>query len=70
MLEETSDICYREIKDIKCIICPHKPEGSMFVMVSNILNNVVSGQIFKNVCNMKKKEIQKLRIVRAFGTRK
>ncbi|KAG2650466.1 hypothetical protein PVAP13_1NG224100 [Panicum virgatum] len=32
LLEETSDICYREIKDIKCIICPHKPEGSMFVM--------------------------------------
>ena len=69
MLEETSDICYREIKDIKYITCPHKPEGSMFVMVSNFLNNVVSGQIFKNVCNMKKKEIQKLRIVRASGTR-
>ncbi|CAN6237954.1 unnamed protein product [Urochloa humidicola] len=33
LLEETSEICYREIKDIKCIICPHKPEGSMFVMV-------------------------------------
>ena len=34
LLEETSDICYREIKDIKYITCPHKPEGSMFVMVS------------------------------------
>ncbi|RLN08143.1 nicotianamine aminotransferase A-like [Panicum miliaceum] len=33
LLEETSEICYREIKDIKCITCPHKPEGSMFVMV-------------------------------------
>nr|CAB3449690.1 unnamed protein product [Digitaria exilis] len=33
LLEETSEICYREIKDIKCITCPHKPEGSMFVMI-------------------------------------
>ncbi|XP_062218893.1 nicotianamine aminotransferase 1-like [Phragmites australis] len=33
LLIETSEICYREIKDIKCITCPHKPEGSMFVMV-------------------------------------
>ncbi|AQK59162.1 nicotianamine aminotransferase1 [Zea mays] len=33
LLAETSEICYREIKDIKCITCPHKPEGSMFVMV-------------------------------------
>ncbi|KAG8070537.1 hypothetical protein GUJ93_ZPchr0006g45661 [Zizania palustris] len=33
LLTETSEICYREIKDIKCITCPHKPQGSMFVMV-------------------------------------
>ncbi|KAK3152834.1 hypothetical protein QOZ80_2BG0164160 [Eleusine coracana subsp. coracana] len=33
LLKETSEICYSEIKDIKCITCPHKPEGSMFVMV-------------------------------------
>ncbi|KAL6640318.1 hypothetical protein ACP70R_022167 [Stipagrostis hirtigluma subsp. patula] len=33
LLAETSEICYREIKDIKFITCPHKPEGSMFVMV-------------------------------------
>uniref|UniRef100_J3LC40 nicotianamine aminotransferase n=2 Tax=Oryza brachyantha TaxID=4533 RepID=J3LC40_ORYBR len=33
LLTETSEICYRELKDIKCITCPHKPEGSMFVMV-------------------------------------
>ncbi|AQK59163.1 nicotianamine aminotransferase1 [Zea mays] len=38
LLAETSEICYREIKDIKCITCPHKPEGSMFVMVINLLN--------------------------------
>lgn len=33
ILREASDICYNKIKDIPCIICPHKPEGSMFVMV-------------------------------------
>ncbi|KAJ1259645.1 hypothetical protein BS78_10G175300 [Paspalum vaginatum] len=33
LLAETSEICYREVNDIKCITCPHKPEGSMFVMV-------------------------------------
>ncbi|KAL5730467.1 zinc-finger protein [Ranunculus cassubicifolius] len=33
LLRQSADICYDEIKDIKCISCPHKPEGSMFVMV-------------------------------------
>ncbi|PWZ23209.1 Nicotianamine aminotransferase A [Zea mays] len=33
LLAETSEICFSGIKDIKCITCPHKPEGSMFVMV-------------------------------------
>lgn len=34
LLKESSEICYRQIKENKYIICPHKPEGSMFVMVS------------------------------------
>lgn len=33
ILRETADICYDRIKEIPCLICPHKPEGSMFVMV-------------------------------------
>ncbi|KAF9590154.1 hypothetical protein IFM89_031758 [Coptis chinensis] len=33
LLRQSADICYDEIKDINCITCPHKPEGSMFVMV-------------------------------------
>ncbi|OVA00346.1 Aminotransferase [Macleaya cordata] len=33
LLRQTADICYDEIKGIGCITCPHKPEGSMFVMV-------------------------------------
>ncbi|RDX62669.1 putative aminotransferase TAT2, partial [Mucuna pruriens] len=32
-LKHTSYICCEEIKDIPCIICPYKPEGSMAMMV-------------------------------------
>ena len=35
LLRETADICYTKIKEIPCITCPSKPEGSMFVMVCN-----------------------------------
>ncbi|CAN4104997.1 unnamed protein product [Withania somnifera] len=38
MLREDADICYDRIKDIPCITCPSKPEGSMFVMVKLHLN--------------------------------
>ncbi|GLT41645.1 hypothetical protein SLA2020_156920 [Shorea laevis] len=33
ILRETADICYDRIKEIPCLSCPSKPEGSMFVMV-------------------------------------
>lgn len=33
LLRETADICYDKIKEIPCITCPNKPEGSMFLMV-------------------------------------
>ncbi|KAF8409203.1 hypothetical protein HHK36_005277 [Tetracentron sinense] len=33
ILRQTSGICYDKIKEIPCITCPHKPEGSMFAMV-------------------------------------
>ncbi|TVU09031.1 hypothetical protein EJB05_42471 [Eragrostis curvula] len=33
LLKETAEICYDEIKEMKCIICPNKPEGSFFLMV-------------------------------------
>lgn len=35
VLKNSSDICYRWIKEIPCISCPYKPEGSMAVMVRN-----------------------------------
>jgi tyrosine aminotransferase len=41
LLKETADICYYEIKEIKCITCPYKPEGSFFMMVREI-DNVLS----------------------------
>jgi len=32
-LREAADISFDRIKEIPCITCPHKPEGSMFLMV-------------------------------------
>ncbi|KAK6134917.1 hypothetical protein DH2020_031337 [Rehmannia glutinosa] len=32
-LRESAEICYNRSKEIPCITCPSKPEGSMFVMV-------------------------------------
>ncbi|CAL5038631.1 unnamed protein product [Urochloa decumbens] len=32
-VQETAEICYNEVKEIKCITCPSKPEGSFFMMV-------------------------------------
>ncbi|KAK7342712.1 hypothetical protein VNO80_25668 [Phaseolus coccineus] len=32
-LRHTADICCTEIKDIPCIFCPYRPEGSMAMMV-------------------------------------
>jgi len=34
-LRHTADICCTEIKDIPCIVCPYRPEGSMAMMVRN-----------------------------------
>lgn len=33
LLREAADIMYDKLDKIDCITCPHKPEGSMFVMV-------------------------------------
>ncbi|KAF5732575.1 hypothetical protein HS088_TW17G00105 [Tripterygium wilfordii] len=33
LLREGADTCWDKIKEIPCITCPNKPEGSMFVMV-------------------------------------
>lgn len=33
VLRQTADICYDKLKEIDCISCPSKPEGTMFVMV-------------------------------------
>ncbi|CAN6444452.1 unnamed protein product [Victoria cruziana] len=33
MLKLTADICYSNLLKIDCISCPHRPDGSMFVMV-------------------------------------
>ncbi|XP_047306890.1 probable aminotransferase TAT2 [Impatiens glandulifera] len=33
LLKQTSDICFERVKEIACISCPHKPDGSMTLMV-------------------------------------
>ncbi|KAJ4957801.1 hypothetical protein NE237_024912 [Protea cynaroides] len=33
ILRQAADICYEKLKDIDCLTCPQKPEGSMFAMV-------------------------------------
>lgn len=33
LLRNSADLCYDKIKETRGITCPHKPEGSMFVMV-------------------------------------
>ncbi|XP_054810832.1 S-alkyl-thiohydroximate lyase SUR1-like [Prosopis cineraria] len=33
ILRVTADTCYDKIKEIPCLICPYKPEGSMFMLV-------------------------------------
>ncbi|KAL0399419.1 UNVERIFIED_CONTAM: putative aminotransferase TAT2 [Sesamum radiatum] len=33
ILKQNSDTCFQKIKEIHCISCPHKPEGSMAFMV-------------------------------------
>ncbi|XP_042508421.1 probable aminotransferase TAT2 [Macadamia integrifolia] len=44
ILRQASGICYERIKEIDCLTCPHKPEGSMFVMVKlnlSLLEDIV-----------------------------
>lgn len=43
VLREAADTCYNKIKEITFFDCPHKPEGSMFLMVSSII-------LFNNYC--------------------
>uniref|UniRef100_A0A2N9F6K2 Aminotransferase class I/classII large domain-containing protein n=1 Tax=Fagus sylvatica TaxID=28930 RepID=A0A2N9F6K2_FAGSY len=33
IIREAADLCYDRIKEIPCITCPYKPEGSMYAMV-------------------------------------
>lgn len=52
-LRETADICYNTIKEIPCITCRNKPEGSMLVMVSgSILPAYFLKPLKKNVKNI------------------
>uniref|UniRef100_A0A0E0JYU2 Aminotransferase class I/classII large domain-containing protein n=1 Tax=Oryza punctata TaxID=4537 RepID=A0A0E0JYU2_ORYPU len=40
VVKEAAEICYEKLKEIDCITCPHKPEGSMFVMAKLDLSSL------------------------------
>ncbi|PIA36553.1 hypothetical protein AQUCO_03300025v1 [Aquilegia coerulea] len=44
ILRESAEIIYDELDEIDCIYCPHKPDGSMFVMVkidTSLLEDII-----------------------------
>ncbi|KAJ3686123.1 hypothetical protein LUZ61_015287 [Rhynchospora tenuis] len=56
ILRDAAELCYNKIKDIKCITCPHKPEGSMFVMVKLNLQYLVDISDDVDFCSKLAKE--------------
>uniref|UniRef100_A0A0E0CJI6 Aminotransferase class I/classII large domain-containing protein n=1 Tax=Oryza meridionalis TaxID=40149 RepID=A0A0E0CJI6_9ORYZ len=40
VVKKAAEICYEKLKEIDCITCPHKPEGSMFVMAKLDLSSL------------------------------
>ncbi|KAF5179276.1 Tyrosine aminotransferase [Thalictrum thalictroides] len=49
ILRESAEICYDVINEIDCIYCPHKPDGSMFVMVkidTSLLEDIIDDMDF------------------------
>ncbi|KAJ4734654.1 Tyrosine aminotransferase [Rhynchospora pubera] len=56
ILRDAAELCYNKIKDIKCITCPHKPEGSMFVMVKLNLSCLVDINDDVDFCSKLAKE--------------
>ncbi|KAJ4788728.1 Tyrosine aminotransferase [Rhynchospora pubera] len=56
VLRDAAELCYNIIKDIKCITCPHKPEGSMFVMVKLNLSYLVDISDDVDFCSKLAKE--------------
>ncbi|KAJ9686265.1 hypothetical protein PVL29_015258 [Vitis rotundifolia] len=56
ILRETADTCFDRIEDIPCLTCPHKPEGSMFVMVKLNLSLLEDIADDKDFCTKLSKE--------------
>ncbi|XP_047341073.1 tyrosine aminotransferase-like isoform X1 [Impatiens glandulifera] len=49
ILRECANICYDSLKNVPCITCPTKPEGSMFVMVKldvSMLEDIIDDMDF------------------------
>ncbi|KAK1388870.1 Nicotianamine aminotransferase [Heracleum sosnowskyi] len=56
ILREDAEICYDLIKQIPCIACPHKPDGSMFVMVKLHISQLENIKDDMEFCTMLAKE--------------
>ncbi|KAG6470499.1 hypothetical protein ZIOFF_071572 [Zingiber officinale] len=56
ILKKAADICYDKLKEIDCITCPHKPEGSMFVMVKLNVSHLEDIHDDTEFCSMLAKE--------------
>jgi len=56
LLRNSADLCYSKIKETRGITCPHKPEGSMFVMAKLDLSCLDGIQDDLDFCCMLAKE--------------
>ncbi|KAG2658031.1 hypothetical protein PVAP13_1KG275400 [Panicum virgatum] len=56
LLRNSADLCYSKIKEARGITCPHKPEGSMFVMAKLDLSCLDGIQDDLDFCCMLAKE--------------
>lgn len=56
ILREDAEICFDLLKHIPCIACPHKPDGSMFVMVKLHISQLEDIKDDMEFCTMLAKE--------------
>lgn len=50
IIKEAANICYEGIQDVPGIICPSKPEGSMFVMVTPSTHSLLFTNVSDKFC--------------------
>ncbi|XP_040376492.1 nicotianamine aminotransferase 1-like [Oryza brachyantha] len=56
VVRQAAEICYEKLRGIECIACPHKPEGSMFVMAKLDLSRLDGIEDDVHFCSMLARE--------------